>query len=350
MKILLLSPLPPPAGGIASWTQRYLQIVPSEENDVCIVNTAIIGRRVNQLSKISFIDEFKRTVAIIKKLKKELKNNRPNVVHLNTACSSKGLIREFLCGYIIKKNRVKLLIHCRCDVTYKVNNSLTEFFFKKLICQADSIITLNVASQNFIIDNYGKHSEIIPNFISNHKLFDLDSVNKIKPSIFTIIYVGHITKMKGCDLILKVAGYFPHINFIMIGYVSEEIKQINKPDNVLFMGEISQEQVIDEMKKADLFLFPTLTEGFPYALLEAMACGLPVITTNVGAIPDMIENKGGIIVNPGDADSIIAAIKSLEYDKNRREMMSLWNMQKVSNYYTEEKVMNKLFKIYETLI
>lgn len=350
MKILLLSPLPPPAGGIASWTQRFLQTPQAKENEVYIVNTAVIGKRINQFNRINLIDEFKRMIHIISNLKKELKKNRPDIVHLNTSCSSRGLIRDCICGHIIKKSNSKLLIHCRCDVTYMVDNRLSELFLKKLVNQADGIITLNNVSREFIVDKYNKTSEIIPNFISESKLDSIDNLVKANSSIINIIYVGHITKMKGCDLIFKVAEHFPHIKFTMVGYISEEIAQITKPNNVIFTGEISKDQVIGEMGKADLFLFPTLTEGFPNALLEAMACGLPVVTTNVGAIPDMIEDKGGIVVNPGDIESVIKAIKSLEHDEKRREKMSLWNIQKVCNYYTEEKVMNNLFEMYKNLI
>ena len=82
MKILFISPLPPPVGSIASWTKRYMESRQTKAVGVHIVNTAVIGSRVNQFNQSKIKDELVSTKIILKKLKKELKQSTPGIVLL----------------------------------------------------------------------------------------------------------------------------------------------------------------------------------------------------------------------------------------------------------------------------
>jgi len=350
MKILLISPLPPPSGGIASWTERYLESKQAKTNDVRIVNTAVIGGRVYQFSRKKIKDEFIRTKNILKILKKELKQNKPEIVHLNTSCSRLGLIRDYLCAKMIKKSRSKLIIHCRCDVAHMVRGRIAEIFYNKLVKLSDGVISLNSRSQQYTLKKCGRESTIIPNFLPGDVLKNVSLCSKNYKSIKKCLYVGHITKAKGCDTIINIAKLLPHITFTMVGLVCDEIKQLKKPDNITIIGEVSNKKVIEYMRQSDLFVFPTLSEGFPNVVIEAMACGLPIIATGVGAIPDIIEDKGGIIVNIGNVNGFVGAINILNKDRSLRFQMSKWNLQKVNKFYTQRVVMNKLFDKYRKIL
>ena len=194
----------------------------------------------------------------------------------------------------------------------------------------------------------GRESIIIPNFIKTEVL-KLNSNKVISSEMKNILYVGHIIKTKGCDDIIAIAKQMPEKIFTMIGYLSDDINSIDKPDNVKYMGEIGHDEVLNHMQNNDLFLFPTHTEGFPNVVLEAMACGMPIISTNVGAIPDMLENKGGIIIEPRDIEEIKNSINKLE-DSKLRTNMSIWNIDKVKKNYTIDKVISRIFYEYENII
>lgn len=344
MKILLISPLPPPAGGIASWTKAYLNSNIIKNHDVKLVNTAVQGERVKEFTKRNFADEIKRTYLILKNIKKNIKNISFDVIHLNTSCSKFGLIRDFIITNLVKKTKVKLVVHCHCDINYMVKSNISKFIFKRLCINSDKILVLNESSKQYIKAKLSRESLIIPNFI---ELKDLkqESNRLFNIQIKTILYVGHVVRTKGCDDILEVARNMKDKQFIMIGYVSKEIRLINKPRNVLFLGELNKNEVIQYMYKSDLLLFPTHTEGFPNVVLEAMACGLPIVTTEVGAIPDMIEDKGGIIVPIKDVKSIIKAINRLE-NIDLRNSISNWNIEKVKKSYTLDKVIKDLLYQY----
>ena len=114
-------------------------------------------------------------------------------------------------------------------------------------------------------------------------------------------------------------------------------------------GNLDAGAVREQLDMADVFLFPSYTEGFSNSLAEAMARGLPVITTKVGANVDMLENQGGVYVPVGNAEAIVEAINYLETPKIRREM-SKWNIEKVKSSYCIESVMQRLVELYEDVI
>ena len=182
----------------------------------------------------------------------------------------------------------------------------------------------------------------MPNFI--HENFVLEKSRNIRQEIKIVSFVGHVQRTKGVLEIIDVAKKLPDIIFKIAGPVANEIVQIEKPKNTIFLGPITKQKVKKLLMESDVFV-PIHTEGFSNALLEAMAMGLPIITTPVGANVDMIESKGGVIVNVGDSNSIMEAIDNIK-DSMIRAKMSEWNLNKVKNEYTTEKIMNKLITLY----
>ena len=117
----------------------------------------------------------------------------------------------------------------------------------------------------------------------------------------------------------------------------------------MLVGEQKTEKVFEYYQTADVYLFPSYTEGFSLSLLEAMACGLPCIATDVGANRDMLEEKGGIIVPAKNVDAIVDAFKKLE-DRNVRKDISSWNIEKVKNNYTRTSVLDEIMDIYKRIV
>ena len=133
----------------------------------------------------------------------------------------------------------------------------------------------------------------MPNFIDEDYIIDKKIINN---EVKIISFVGHVRKEKGIDEIFEVAKAYPNISFEIIGPIIIKVKDYSIPSNLHLMGTMTKDKVRHRLNLSDIFLFPTHTEGFSMALLEAMALGVPVITTKVGANPDMLENKGGCLV------------------------------------------------------
>lgn len=348
MKILLVSPLPPPDGGIATWTRLYINSEIALQNNIKIINTAVKGKRVNNLAKRSLVEELKRSINLYNEINSCLHNDKFDVVHFNSSCSRLGMIRDYIYAIKVKNKNAKLIIHLHCDTQYMVRGRIAEFFFKKLCKLSDKILCLNKTSQIHIKTVTGKESVVTPNFF---KMSDLETISKraVSERIENIIFIGNIIKAKGCVDIISAARQLPDITFKLAGYLSDEIKNLPIPKNIQYLGQVSKLEVLNRMVESDLLLFPTYSEGFPNVVLEAMACGLPIISTPVGAIPDMIEDNGGILVGVGDENGIVKAINTLQ-SKELRENMSMWNREKVSKVYSVDVVMEQIFNEYNTIM
>lgn len=345
MKVLLISPLPSPAGGIATWTKLFIHSDQANQNVVDVVNTAIIGERVNNYEKKRLIEEFKRTISIYLETGKKLKNNY-DIVHINSSGSTLGMMRDYMCLKKVKKSNLKVVVHFHCDTKFMVKSKFSKFIFRAICHSADQIFCLNQSSEKHIKSISNKIGRKIPNFID---LKNIDCTQKgISNKIKNVIFVGHVSKSKGCLDIISIAQKIPDINFKLIGKQNEEFKSVPKPQNIQYYGEVSKEEVINQMLSADLLLFPTYTEGFPNVILEAMASGLPIISTPVGAIPEIIEDKGGKIIEVGNIDCFIEAIEELQEPATRREM-SIWNREKVEKTYALDLVMKQIFEEYSSI-
>ncbi len=347
MKILLISPkMEKPNGGIAVWTDEYLSCCEKSGIDCSLVNTAPVGIRAEDGSaNRNYLDEFKRTKRIFSGLKKALNEDFYDAVHLNSSCGTLGVIRDFLIAKRIKEKYpcLKLLTQFHCDIPYQIGNFISRLFLKKLVAISDECLVLCQNSQDYLQRFCKAESVLIPNFIAESLV--IPDEKEIAAQLSTLFYVGRVEKAKGMLELFEVASSFPEISFELAGAVSEELRMVQKPDNVILLGPIAHEKVLEYMDRADAFIFPSHSEGFSVALLESMARGLPCIATDVGANRDMLESSGGIVISVEDLSALKDGIKILQ-NPQQRQKMSRWCTEKVRTYYTVNRVLEQLIKIY----
>lgn len=341
MKILLYSPLPPPAGGIATWTEYFLSFCNGSDHEVQVVNTAFVGARATKTtSNIPVFSEISRTFGILRTTFQKMWRFSPDVVYINSSCARTGLIRDGIAVFLARKKPI--IFHCHCDVVRQIGNSgLSRRIMGYIAKKASMVLVLNSRSRDFMETIESAKVHVVPNFISQDYLAD---THRVSPQIRNVVFVGHVRNAKGVPEILQAAQMLPEIHFRLIGPVSDEILALPKPENVCFAGPMDPANVRQELLDSDLFLFPTHSEGFSIALLEAMAVGLPVITTDVGANRDMIESEGGMIVPVEDAQAIRDAIKTISAPE-RRQQASEWNLLKVRNTYLQNCVLSDIFSM-----
>ncbi|MEI7668094.1 MAG: glycosyltransferase family 4 protein, partial [Erysipelotrichaceae bacterium] len=260
LNILLISPLPPPAGGIATWTETYLKSQQFKEHSVSVVNTSIVGYRMTNFNKIKIFDEIGRNIRIYNQVMDNMKKVRYDIVHFNTSCSKFGMIRDHFCLKKIKKFENKLILQCHCNIPQLINTRAKKFLFSRIIKSADIIITLNTESNNYLEQQFKKKGVVFANFI-DEGILPHEKSRIISEKINNVIFVGHIEKMKGLLEIIDVAKLMPHICFRMLGSISEDFNLDSIPDYLTFTGEVTQEIDFNEMNNADIFLFPSHSEG-----------------------------------------------------------------------------------------
>ena len=112
--------------------------------------------------------------------------------------------------------------------------------------------------------------------------------------------------------------------------------------------------VIKEMQKCDIFVLPTYTEGFPNVILESMAAGCAIISTPVGAIPQMLEDDGdgkyGLLVEPRNVQQLHDAIEHLLNDEALKQEMRQNVQRRVNERYNIDVVWSKMLKIWKSCV
>ena len=309
--VLLISHMPPPATGIGSWTKRVLEIgLPNGWNIFHINSNTINGRDPFRSTKRSIKDEYIRTKSIYSQEKKILKENKIKVVHTCIPCTPLGMLRELGTALISKKYKVPFVLHCRCTVSNVVNSWWKVLIFKLLLKYCAGVMVLNTKSFDFVKSmNYKGEVEIIPNFVDSKELME----PKEKEEVKDVYYVGGVTYAKGANIIIESAKEFPDINFHLIGNVEPEIEKLYISKNVKLYGMQDRDFVNKELMNADVFLFLSeyWGEGFSNALVEAMAKGIPCIATDWAANKDMIEDKGGIILEERNSQELNKSLNQL---------------------------------------
>lgn len=117
---------------------------------------------------------------------------------------------------------------------------------------------------------------------------------------------------------------------------------------VRFLGMVEDSRsVLDAL---DVFLFPSLKEGLGVALLEAMACGLPVIASAAGGVPDLVAENSGIVVPPGDGAPIADALSELERDPQRRAALGAAARERISENFSVAAMARKTVALYRTCL
>lgn len=195
--------------------------------------------------------------------------------------------------------------------------------------------------------------------IENYSILHEDALrerNK-RESNHIVLFLGELGQRKGCfdipAVIRQVLKQIPDIKFILagVGTVQDEmqIRQLMKEgeieQNVEFPGWVRGSQKDELLRKADIFYLPSYNEGMPMSILDAMGYGLPIVSTNVGGIPKIVQDKvNGYCVEPGDIDGMAKAIESLIGEGRKKASISSFEI--VKRGYSLEQHLRKLEECY----
>jgi glycosyltransferase involved in cell wall biosynthesis len=148
--------------------------------------------------------------------------------------------------------------------------------------------------------------------------------------------------MRNYDVNLRLAGDGPS-RAVLAGTA----RQLGVADHVCFLGNLSEQDVARELSSSDLFILPSLTEGVPVAIMEAMAVGVPVIATNVAGTSELVESgKSGLLVRPTDSQAIADAVVTMIEDYEFRRRAAELGRAKIVNEFDIAKESAKLNKYF----
>src|SRR6266568_9598147 len=155
--------------------------------------------------------------------------------------------------------------------------------WEQTVLRCDYLFSNSPSVQQSLRTEYGLSSEIVPTGVDTHFFQPAcDSPPKLRPQV---LFVGSLRPFKGPQLLLDAAAYFPDADFILAGAGAMEAElnsrvQRENLANVHLLGLLKADDLLCEYQKVDVFLFPSSWEGSPKVILEAAACGLPVIVRN----------------------------------------------------------------------
>jgi len=182
------------------------------------------------------------------------------------------------------------------------------------------------------------------------------SINMGTPVIGTIASLhkrkGHAYLIESLPLILK---RFPKAKALLIGdgplreSIRRKAEDLGLSNSVIFTG--IRHDIPELLSALDVFVLPSLWEGMPNVILEAMATGNPVVATHVGGMPEEVEDSvTGLLVPPRDPEALAEAIIALLQDRERAETMGRAGRARVEKYFSVERMVHQTEALYEELI
>ncbi|WP_349400305.1 glycosyltransferase [Clostridium perfringens] len=347
MNILYIGADPKSKGGISTITKNY----------ICFFNDFYDKKNFNVEFIFSYIEG--KGIYKIKGFCKEFikffkKKKYIDIIHIHM---SRGfsLVREGIFVILSKIFGKKCIIHFhsgKFPSEYKNLNLILKLYIKLIFNICDYIICLNEEQKVLLKNISSKKIKIIENSINNNIFNNYNSESK------EILFLGKVCKEKGVyDLINAISNINEDqikVNILGDGELENlkiliKNKKLTEKCNVL--GWVNND-VIDKFLKRSCFLvLPSYHEGMPFSILEAMAYGLPIISTSIGSIPKIItENKNGFLINPGDINDLTEKIIILLKDKELRKFMSRNNKKCIDENYSMEKSMEDIFSVYKEVI
>ena len=155
----------------------------------------------------------------------------------------------------------------------------------------------------------------------------------LEQGLFIIAFVGTFDDLKGGQELLSAVDGMSGMSLAMIGRGE---KSFDSP-NIIFKGTVNHSQITTWLNAADIFVLPTREEGSCNAVIEAMACGLPIVTSNGRYMDDIVDDEVAIRVDPIDVLAIREAILLLKNDPDRRKRMSIACLKKAKKFDINER-------------
>lgn len=191
-------------------------------------------------------------------------------------------------------------------------------------------------------------SIVIPNSINRELFYKIDK-NEAREKLgfskedFIVVFTGSFNHRKGTLRVSKALESFPNAKVIYIG--SGEQRPYG--DNILFSGRLPHKEIVNYLNAADVFLLPTLAEGSSNAIIEAMASGLPIISSDLPFNDEILDSSNSIKINPESIDEIEEALRILINDDQLRANMANNSLMKAKSLDVDtraEKIIDFMIK------
>lgn len=303
---------------------------------------------------VFFIKQLVRIIAFLRK------NKEIQVLHIHSAKDG-SLYRKLIIAFLAKKFfRKKVINHIHTGHFkhfYDESNWISKKSIRYFLSLNDATITVSDFWKGYFIESFSLNNVFKVNNIVSIAKQD----NSIKEEkILNFLFLGVITKKKGIfDLVNTIAENKEILEnkakLIICGSGDTDdlldLIKIGGLENCIdYRGWVTGEEKKCLLQVSDVYVLPSYFEGVPISILEAMSCGMPIISTNVGGIPEVVENGvNGLLIAPGDRKAILQALLYYINNFGKVEDHGKQSLQKIKEYFPES-VTRELEEIYTRLI
>lgn len=396
MKIALACSTFPPDGangGTATFYSELARALASLGHDVLVVtltnekacSTTVDGVRVERiyfdeaqyqnLQLLGFVPftawYMSRAVHLYKHSMALLDEFKPDILE----CHEHGFL-----GLLLQSKEYPMVVRCLCpafqsmalngdDKRYPVDTHMTSAMEIAFLQSAEALTCPSASLAGIISKQTGiplERFEIIRNPLAPEVASQRTSDERNFPSI---AFVGRIEHLKGCDLLVEmlpdVLNLFPNATLTFIGEegkspgmensFSQQLRlraqELGCADRVIFAGLIPRSQLATRVRDADIAIFPSRYDSSPYACLEAMSFGVPVVASNVGGIPEYVENGiSGMLFESENVAKLADAVIKLCKDAVLRDKIAKSGQESVLNMCNPRAVGLKTQDLYESTL
>ena len=373
-KVLIVSPSSYYLGGKANFTKLvYESLLKSKVINVHLLNTSSTNKRRGAYEYLAsykgILDgSIRRNLRVLSMIlwnKIRLFNSclsfKPSIIQLHSS-SYVNFWDNSIYFNIAKLFRKKIVIRLGgggFDHFYNNGSKLTKFVIRKILNNADHLIIQSGYWQDFLLKaNIITRTSIIPNFVDcNYWQSPIAKHKLTSNEFFDILFmVGSEVKVKGYYDVMPVFeelikdGYKYRLHLVGLGRKLEKRYEylINK-EFLIFYDHIKGKEKLSLYRSCDLFLLPTYLEGFPNTIFEAMAAGIPIITSNIPQIRAYLKEENVIFVSPGNKLELKKSIIHAYENPSEMECLVKNNIEKVSNEFDVMKIEEYFKKLYNSL-
>lgn len=365
MKVLLCSPYSTSPqfvqGGIAIWAQNIMDYCSSLDSDVRL-HVVPYDRRTDvnaceNLVKRAWLG-LKEYRIPVKETRRQISLGLYDVLHLCTSASI-SLTKDIIVLHQAKRKGVKTVVHFHFGriPDLKERRNWEWKLLKKVVKMADAAVVMDMKSYSSLRDYGFSNVYYLPNPLSqsiSRQIAQESSIVSREEN--RISFVGHVIPTKGVYELVEACRHIDGIKLSIVGKASDEVKKRMEQlssggDWMTFKGEVNHSQVIRELLSTEIFVLPTYTEGFPNVILESMACGCAIITTSVGAIPEMLNfgtsEPCGLCTEVKDVEGLRKNILYFINNKQEAQRFATRALHRVNAMYSIEEVWQQLVRIWQ---
>lgn len=340
-KVLVVATSPKSRGGIATVVSAVRKTDVWKAHKCCWVVTHIDRSKLQKMAKLAL--GFLKYILLLPFY---------DIVHIHLS-TSVSANRKYIFYKFARLFRKKVVVHLHCGSQLA---DIWDSKYQEMFTNSNMCIVLSKSIRDIVVARTGRADNV--QVVYNPSPSGI-VVSKSAQRNRIILFAATLYREKGyLDLIeafAQIAPKYPDWRLVLAGNGPQEegigkAEQLRVGNRVEFVGWVKGEEKDKLFRSASIFCLPSYAEGFPMAVLDAWAYGIPVITTPVGGVPDIVvDNENGLLFNPGDIDELARKLQLLIENEELRVKISDESLRLASTVFNTNTIANQLSNIYKEI-